>query len=192
MKPPVPSLSEIDAIPCFPLADCILAAGDEAGSPLAGFVVAMPPASPWRAATVHHLQVLLQGKLGAGVLVRVQAVFEAGPNLQAQPDVAVLPGRNGDYLDHHPFRAHLVVEVADRLEPGEAAARASVYARAGVAVCWVVSLADRSVETFRMPDRLARRYRQEAVARGSDRLPLDAYPEAWIEAREVLLEGAGR
>lgn len=144
MKPLVSRLSAIEAIPCSPLAGCLLAAGDEDGSPLAGLVV------------------------------------------------AVLSGRNADDLDRHPSRAHLVVEVAEGLEEGEAAARAAVYARAGVAVCWVVNLAGRRVEWFRMPDRLGRRYRQSAVARGSDRLPLDTCPEAWIEAREVLLEGTGR
>jgi hypothetical protein len=188
MTTPDPDPEGSGAAAPFALVECGLLAPDDPALLPDGLLVAMPPAAPLVDATIHHLQALLQGKLGAGVLVRTRAAFAAGPGWVVRPGVAVLPGRNADYLSIAPTRAHLVVEVTDGLSAEEAEERTAVYARAGVAVCWLVSLPDLAVECFRMPDRMGRRYRQVQRASGSDRLPLDAYPEAWIEAREVFVD----
>lgn len=188
----IPNAGREDTVAAAPfaLSDCGILAPDEGAWLLDGLLVAMPSPAPLVDATIHHVQALLQRKLGAGVLVRTRAAFAAGPGWVVRPGVAVLPGRNADYLSIPPARAHLVVEVTDGVSPEEAEDRTAVYARAGVAVCWLVDLAGQSVECFRMPDRMGRRYRQVQRASGTDRLPLDAYPEAWIEAREVFVDEA--
>jgi len=173
----------------FALAECGILAPDDRVELLEGQIVSMAPPSPLHNAIVHHVQEVLTRKLPTGTLVRTQMTFLAGPKSVPEPDVAVLPGRNTDYLHRHPSRVHLLVEIADSSLAQDRLTKAAIYARAGVPTFWIVNLRDNSVECFAQPDQLGRRYGQTSRATGHDRLPLDAFPDVVIRAAEMFPEG---
>lgn len=82
----------------FALVECGFLARDERVELLEGQIVSMAPPSPLHNAIVHHVWELLMRNLGPGVLVRNQTTFLAGPKSVPEPDVAVVPGHNSDYL----------------------------------------------------------------------------------------------
>ena len=70
---------------------------------------------------------------------------------EPEPDVAVVPGTAREYWDAHPSRPVLVVEVADFSIALDREHKASLYARAGVPDCWIVSIGEGTVEIYREP-----------------------------------------
>jgi Uma2 family endonuclease len=172
----------------FALAECGILAPDDRVELLEGQIVSMAPPSPLHNAIVHHVQEVLMRRLPAGTLVRTQMTFLAGPKSVPEPDVAVVPGRNADYLRRHPSKVHLLVEVADSSLAQDRLTKAAIYARAGVPTFWIVNLRDNSIECFAEPDQIGRRYTQTLRATGNDRLPLEAFPDVVIGAAEMFPE----
>jgi Uma2 family endonuclease len=72
---------------------------------------------------------------------------------EPEPDVSVLRGDARQYLDRHPGPADiaLLVEVADASWQRDRTLKKSLYAQAGIAVYWLVNLAERRVEVFSQP-----------------------------------------
>jgi len=97
----------------------------------------------------------------------------AGYGSVPEPDLAVVAGRDGCYLKHHPGPVDiaLVVEFADSHLPEERRALAR-YAWAGIPVAWIVNLANDTVEVYTDPWRPAPapRYRERAMRRPGDSL----------------------
>ena len=67
-----------------------------------------------------------------------------------EPDVAVIPGRRDEYMDH-PTVALLVVEVADTTLDRDTTTKAEIYATTGVADYWVLDVVGRQLIVFRDP-----------------------------------------
>jgi len=172
------------------LAECGILSPDDKIELLEGLIVSMAPASPLHDAVVHHVGELLARKLPAGTLVRTQTTFLAGTKSAVEPDAAVLPGRNSDYLRRHPSKAHLLVEVSDSSLPQDRLTKAAIYARAGISAYWIVNLRDHSVECFTEPDQVGRSYMQVVRATATVRLPLPAFPEIRFEADELFPQDA--
>jgi Uma2 family endonuclease len=122
---------------------------DERVELLSGVLVQMSPQHPPHAGTVQALNYLLLPALLGRASVRIQLPFVAGADSLPEPDLAIVePGR---YMDAHPSRAFLIIEVADsslRLDRQE---KAEIYARASVPEYWVVNVADRIVERYSEP-----------------------------------------
>lgn len=72
---------------------------------------------------------------------------------EPEPDIMVVPGRPRDYLDAHPSRPVLVVEVADTSLTLDRLRKGALYARAGIADYWIVNLIDEVLEVYREPVR---------------------------------------
>ena len=70
---------------------------------------------------------------------------------EPEPDIAVVAGGPRDYLDAHPARPALVVEVAYTSVAFDREHKSSLYARAGVADYWIVNLVERVLEVRRRP-----------------------------------------
>ena len=85
---------------------------------------------------------------------------------EPEPDLAVVPGPVGRYGSEHPISSDVVfvIEVADTSLVFDRR-KASVYARVGVPVYWIVNVADRQLEVFSEPDTANGVYlRQEILA----------------------------
>ena len=87
--------------------------------------------------------------------VRVQMPLVFGSRNKPEPDVAVVIGSYNDYKRAHPTTAVLVVEVSDSTLLMDRAAKAGVYARAGIPEYWIVNLPDRVLEIHRNPAPMA-------------------------------------
>src|SRR6266699_1190289 len=106
----------------------------------------------------HRTAVLLVAKaleraFGEGWFVQTQSPIILDDRSEPEPDVCVVRGSPRDYVDAHPTRPALVVEVAQsglRLARGR---KAAAYARARIADYWIVSLVDRVLEVHREPAR---------------------------------------
>jgi len=175
-----------DTTSYFALVECGILAPDDRVELLEGLIVSMAPPSPLHNAVVHHVGQVLARKLGPDTLVRTQMTFLAGPKSVPEPDVAVVPGRNTDYLRRHPSKVHLLVEIADSSLAQDRLTKTAIYARCGVPDYWLVNLRDESVECFSEPDQIGRRYMRSERATGAMRLPLGAFPDVVIEAHELF------
>ncbi len=73
---------------------------------------------------------------------------------EPEPDAMVVRGNRRDYLDRLPGPAEvaLVVEVADTSLEQDRVFKKAIYARAAVAVYWIVNLIEQQVEVFASPN----------------------------------------
>jgi Uma2 family endonuclease len=110
---------------------------------------------------------------------------------EPEPDVCVVPGGPRDYLDAHPRRPALVVEVAQSSLAIDRGIKAGLYARAGIADYWIVNLVDRQVEVRRRPvaasdARYGWRYADVSVHREGESVAPLAMPDAPVAVADVL------
>ncbi|WP_439629479.1 Uma2 family endonuclease [Gemmata sp.] len=72
---------------------------------------------------------------------------------EPEPDVVIVRGRTEDYATAHPTPAviPLVIEVADSSLRRDREDKRRIYARNGIAVYWIVNVADRLVDVFSGP-----------------------------------------
>ncbi len=115
-------------------------------------LVKEPQASPHRTAVLLAAKAL-EWAFGEGWFVQTQSPIILDDRSEPEPDVCVVRGSPRDYVDAHPTRPALVVEVA---QSGLALARgrkAAAYARARIADYWIVNLVDRVLEVHREPAR---------------------------------------
>jgi Uma2 family endonuclease len=84
-------------------------------------------------------------------IIRVQLPLALTDDSEPEPDVAVVDGRPDDFIDQHPTTARLVVEVSDESLRFDRTRKASLYARAGLPVYWIVNLVEDCVEVFSHP-----------------------------------------
>ena len=106
----------------------------------------------------HRTAVLLVAKameraFGEGWFVQTQSPIILGDRSEPEPDVCVVQGSPRDYVDAHPRRPALIIEVAQsglRVARGR---KATVYARARIADYWIVNLVEGVLEVHREPAR---------------------------------------
>ena len=106
----------------------------------------------------HRTAVLLVAKaveraFGDGWFVQTQSPIVVGDRSEPEPDVCVIAGSRRDYVDAHPTRPALVVEVAQSGRRIARGRKALVYARGRIADYWIVNLVDRVLEVHRQPAR---------------------------------------
>ena len=108
--------------------------------------------------SLHRTAVLLVAKaveraFGEGWFVQTQSPIILDDRSEPEPDVCVVRGSPRDYIESHPTRPALIVEVAQaglRIARGR---KAAAYARARISDYWIVNLIDRMLEVHREPMR---------------------------------------
>jgi Uma2 family endonuclease len=155
---------------------------------LEGVIVAMAPQGPTHASIVTVVARLLGGLVGSEVAVRPQSPFLAGRSVP-EPDVALVPGREMDYVGRHPDAAYLVVEIAESSLPQDRLTKAVIYAEAGIPEYWIVNLRDRVVEVLREPDRRLRLYASRRVVHPGEEIRLVALPDVAVSVAAILPPG---
>jgi Uma2 family endonuclease len=144
----------------------------------------------------HRTAVLLVAKaveraFGEGWFVQLQSPIILGHRSEPEPDVCVVRGSPRDYVDAHPRRPALIVEVAQSGLQIARGRKAAVYARARIADYWIVNLVDRVLEAHREPARPGPARRSwgyasiETLAADSAIAPLAA-PSAAIRIADLL------
>jgi len=170
----------------FGLVDSGILAPDDRVELLEGVVVAMAPQGPPHAAVTNMVAETLRAAIGDRGAVRVQSSLVLRPRSVPEPDVAVVPGNNADYLRAHPSSALLLVEVADSSLPQDRITKARLYAAAGIPEFWIVNLRDEVLEVYRSPDPEAAVYRDLTVARRGERISLVAVSRAEVAVDALL------
>ncbi len=118
---------------------------------IGGQLMVAEPQGSRHAATVSLVADALRAAFGSGWYVMVQLPVALDDESEPEPDVTVARGAAREYWDEHPSRPVLVVEVADSSVTLGREYKASLYARAGVPDCWIVSIEEGIVEVYRRP-----------------------------------------
>lgn len=115
-----------------------------------GVIVEEGPMNPPRAIADTKTEDLIREAFGKGWHARVQKPLALNQLSDPEPDVAVVPGRPGDYTTH-PTTAPLVVEIADSSLRYDTTEKMSLYAAARIAEYWVLDVAGRRLLVHRDP-----------------------------------------
>lgn len=151
-----------------------------------GEVRTLTPPEPDHSGTVDWLNEwsILKPPRGK-VTVRIQnplaiPEFDSAP----QPDIAWVQRRQYRDRDPRPDEVSLLVEVADSSLEYDCGPKAELYAAAGIADYWVVSLPERVIHVFRQPHAGAYASRR-TVAMDQPLAPL-AFPEVVLRVSELF------
>ena len=153
-----------------------------------GEIVKMSPISPLHGEVLTLLAERLWQLFGEGYRVRVQLPLSLGDS-EPEPDIAVVPGKAGDYVHAHPTTALLVVEVAQTSLEYDREVKAPLYARAGIPEYWIVNLDGQCIEVYRDPAPIGEGfgYRSRRIyMKGEQIAPLQK-PEGSVNVDELLL-----
>jgi len=118
---------------------------------IGGQLIVAEPKGAYHTSAVTAAEYALRAVLASGWIVRTQAPISLDEESEPEPDLAVVPGRPGDYRDAHPERPVLAVEVAHSSLHFDRRDKGSLYARAGIEDYWIVNLVDRVLEINRDP-----------------------------------------
>ena len=159
---------------------------------LGGHLIVAEPQGSGHFAAVRAAEEALRTAVGRGWEVRGQGPLALDEESEPEPDLAVVAGSFRDYQTGHPSRPVLVVEVSESSLALDREHKGSLYARAGLADYWIVSLPERALEVYRDPEidpaaPFGWRYRAVTVlARGASVSPL-ALPGRRIQISDLLL-----
>ena len=124
---------------------------DEPIELLGGQMIVAEPKGRRHSTAVGLTADALRAAFGAGWVVRVQDPVALDDESEPEPDVVVVPGPHRAYLETHPLRPALVVEVAESSLSFDRRFKSGLYARAGVSDYWIVNIVDDAVEVRRAP-----------------------------------------
>ena len=135
-----------------------------------GQLVVREPQGARHAGTIRRVLAALRDALGDEWQVDSRLPIALDDDSEPEPDITVVPRDSGGYLDAHPSRAVLVVEVADASYRIDRNYKASLYARARIPEYWIIDLARDALEIHRDPEPSPRaacgwRYRSVTVLR---------------------------
>ena len=127
------------------------------------------------------------GQVGQGKMIARQN----GPALiddwsEPEPDLMLLKFRSDYYRSAHPGPDDilLLIEVADSSLKTDREIKIPLYARNGIAECWIVDLAGKSIEVYRAP--VDGRYTHMQIFRGTDVIAPIAFPNHAIKLNEIF------
>jgi Uma2 family endonuclease len=164
------------------------------GEPLeliGGQLVVAESHGTYHASIISAVDYAVRAVLPPGWLVRIQSPVSLDDESEPEPDLVVVPGCPADYLQSHPERPALAVEVAESSLSFDREHKGSLYARAGIRDYWLVNLVDRVLEVYRDPSPdpeaiYGWRYRSVTVlAPPAVVVPL-AFPSSQIVVTELL------
>ncbi len=164
---------------------------DDAVEFLEGQLVAKMTISPAHRRATHRVQTALRATLPQGYYVGSPSPVTLSTS-EPEPDAVVVRGTDDDYRDRHPGPTNvaLVVEVSDSTLRRDQGSKKVVYAKASIAVYWIVNLIDRRIEVYSEPFGKgdAASYRIHDDFAETDQVPLviDGREVATIAARDLL------
>ena len=140
-----------------------------------GYLVLKMSRNPPHDSCIHLTLRMLLRCLPPDWSVRIQSAITLSDS-EPEPDLAVVRGDERTYAARHPSPSDLglVIEVADSTLLGDRADKGRIYARAGIAVYWIINLIDRQVEVYSSPSSSSAvpTYGQRIDYGAGDQLPL--------------------
>ncbi|MEG4170688.1 MULTISPECIES: Uma2 family endonuclease [unclassified Microcoleus] len=125
---------------------------DDSVELLEGWLVFKMPKNPPHRATTRLARTALENILPAGWYVDSQEPITLS-NSEPEPDIVVVRGDTRQYLDRHPGAEDiaLIIEVSDTTLQRDRTVKKRIYARAGIAIYWIVNLIEGLVEVYSHP-----------------------------------------
>lgn len=125
---------------------------DDSVELLEGWLVFKMPKNPPHRATTRLVRTALENILPPGWYVDSQEPITLF-NSEPEPDIVVVRGDTRQYLDRHPGAEDiaLIVEVSDTTLQRDRTIKKRIYARAGIAIYWIVNLVEEQVEVYSQP-----------------------------------------
>ncbi len=119
---------------------------------LEGWIVPKMTRHPPHDTTLDKTQEALRDRLSRAWRLRIQSAITTTDS-EPEPDIAVVPGPADRYNNRHPGPSDiaLLVEVADSSLLEDRNDKGRIYARAGIAVYWIVNVQQRQVEVYTDP-----------------------------------------
>ena len=124
---------------------------DERLELLDGQLVVREPQGSRHAGTIRRVIAALRRALGDAWQVDSQLPIALDDTSEPEPDISVVPYAPDVYLEAHPSRPALIVEIADSSYRIDREHKASLYARAGIADYWIIDVVRGAVEVHRDP-----------------------------------------
>lgn len=158
---------------------------------LEGWIVPKVIHHPRHDATVDQAHGVLRPELPGGWRIRIQSAITTADS-EPEPDLAVVRGPASRYATRHPTPEDiaLVVEVADSSLDDDRTLKARLYARAGIAVYWLINVVDGSVAVYSDPSSSGPKpaFRSQRVYRPGEAVPLVIAEQetARISVQELL------
>ncbi|MEG3841801.1 Uma2 family endonuclease [Microcoleus sp. herbarium14] len=125
---------------------------DDSVELLEGWLVFKMPKNPPHRATTRLVRTALENILPPGWYVDSQEPITLF-NSEPEPDIVVVRGDTRQYLDRHPGAEDIamVIEVSDTTLQRDRTVKKRIYARAGIAIYWIVNLVEEQVEVYSQP-----------------------------------------
>ncbi|MEG4046643.1 Uma2 family endonuclease [Microcoleus sp. Pol17_C1] len=125
---------------------------DDSVELLEGWLVFKMPKNPPHRVTTRLVRTALENILPAGWYVDSQEPITLS-NSEPEPDLVVVRGETRQYLDRHPGAEDiaLIIEVSDTTLQRDRTVKKRIYARAGIAIYWIVNLVEGLVEVYSQP-----------------------------------------
>ncbi len=158
---------------------------------LEGLLVKKMTISPSHRLATRRVRIALEGVVPAGYYVDAPSPVTLQRS-EPEPNVVVVRGADADYADRHPGPQDLllVVEVSDSSLHRDRGFKKAIYAKAAIAVYWIVNLIDRRVEMYSDPIGPVERpdYRLHLDFGEADHVPvvIEGREIAKIPVRDVL------
>lgn len=164
---------------------------DERVELIEGEIIQIAPVEPEHVAEAHGLYDRMRRLFGKGYCVRMQAPLALSDS-EPEPDIAVVPGAQADYLHSHPTTAVLVIEIAQTSLQYDREVKSSLYAKAGIPECWIVDLENRCLKVYRDPVESPQAafgyvYRVRLVLQPGDTVAPLAQPERLIRVARLFV-----
>jgi Uma2 family endonuclease len=158
---------------------------------LEGWLVTKMPKNP-----PHRLSTQLTREALARLLPSQWHVNDQEPitteDSEPEPDVSIIRGERRQYLERHPapHEVSLVVEVADATLLRDRTSKKRLYARAAIAVYWIINLVEQQIEVYTMPsgniDEPDYRQRRDYALDDSIPLIIDDQEIGHLRVRDLL------
>ena len=125
---------------------------DDSVELLEGWLVFKMPKNPPHRVTTRLVRAALENILPRGWYVDSQEPITLS-NSEPEPDIVVVRGDTRQYLDRHPGAEDiaLIIEVSDTTLQRDRTVKKRIYARAGIAIYWIVNLVEGLVEVYSQP-----------------------------------------
>ena len=126
---------------------------DERVELLDGLIVEKPMKGPPHQGATRRLAARMPRLLPAGWFIQTQDVVGLAAS-EPEPDAAILRGNETSYDSRQPDPADvgIVIVVADSTLRTDRREKGRLYAQAGIAVYWIVNVADGQIEVYTDPD----------------------------------------
>lgn len=143
---------------------------------LEGILVRRMSKGPKHVLAAHKLADALRARLMPGFFEARQDPITLDES-EPEPDLSIIRGVLEDYAESHPKAkdAVFVAEIAESSLRLDQSIKLRTYARAGIAVYWIVNLIDRVVEVYTDPDPKAEpepTYRTSRTFQPGDAVPV--------------------